>query len=89
MDFLYERQYLEEGDIVVVDCDHQCNIMVMNDHNFQSYRSGRRWDGYGGFYKMLPARIAVPSAGYWNIVLDLGGGSAHIRYGFSYIKRNG
>ena len=51
MDFLHERQYLEEGDIVVVDCDHQCNIMVMNDHNFQSYRSGRRWDGYGGFYK--------------------------------------
>jgi hypothetical protein len=89
MDFFYDRQYLEEGDIVVVDCDHQCNVEVMDDHNFQAYRSLRGHTYYGGFYRSLPARIVVPYSGHWNVTLDLGGGSANIRYGFSYIKRNG
>jgi hypothetical protein len=87
-DFIQAREYLEEGDIVVVNCDHQCNVLVMDDHNFDSYRRGGRATYYGGFYQRLPARIAVPSTGYWNVVLDLGGGRANIRYGFSYIKRN-
>lgn len=61
----------------------------MDDRAFQSYRSGRQYTYYGGFYKMLPAKIPVPSSGFWNVVLDLGGGEATIRYGFSYIRLNG
>lgn len=89
MDFFHDRQYLDEGDIVVVNCDYQCNVKVMDDLNFQAYRNGQRHTYYGGFYRMLPARIPVPSNGNWNVTLDLGGGSANIRYGFSYIRRNG
>jgi Domain of unknown function (DUF1883) len=88
-DFFYDRQYLEAGDIVIVNCDHQCNVMVMTDQDFDRYKRGDRFNYHGGHYKSLPARIPVPSTGWWNAVLDLGGGSANIRYGFSYIKRNG
>jgi hypothetical protein len=36
---------------------------------------------------MLPARIAVPSSGFWNVTIDLGEGRANIRYNIEYLKR--
>jgi hypothetical protein len=86
-DFIHSREYLHAGDVVVVECNHQCNVRVMDDSNFSSFRSGRGHHAHGGFYKMLPARIAVPSDGYWNTTIDLGGGRANIRYNIGYIKR--
>lgn len=86
-DFIHSREYLHEGDIVVVNCDHQCNVRVMDDSNFSSFQRGGRHNFYGGFYKMLPARIAVPNDGYWNTTIDLGGGRASILYNIGYIKR--
>jgi len=59
----------------------------MDDSNFNSYRHGGRRTYYGGFYRMLPARIAVPSDGYWNVTVDLGGSRANIRYNIEYLKR--
>ena len=85
-DFIHAREYLEDGDVVIVDCDHQCNVMVMDDSNFSSYRSGRQFTYHGGHYKMLPARIAVPHSGNWNTVIDLGGGRANIRYNIRYLR---
>lgn len=85
MSFLHKRMHLNKGDIVVVDCSHQCNVMILNDGNFCNYRKGKRFECHGGFYKMLPARIAVPHSGDWNVVLDLGGGSASVRHSISVI----
>lgn len=86
-DFIHSREYLKKDDIIVVDCDHQCNVRVMDDSDFSSFRSGGRHNYYGGFYQRLPARIAVPHDGYWNTTIDLGGGRANIRYNIGYIKR--
>ena len=86
-DFIRSREYLKEGDIIVVDCDHECNVRVMDDSDFSSFRSSGRHSYYGGFYQRLPARIAVPHDGYWNTTIDLGGGRANIRYNIDYIKR--
>lgn len=87
-DFIHAREFLHSGDIVIVNCSHQCNVRVMDDSNFSSYRHGGRHDYYGGFYRNLPARIAVPHDGYWNTTIDLGGGQANIRYSINYLKRN-
>jgi hypothetical protein len=87
MSHIHAREYLDSGDIVVVNCDHQCNVLVMNDSNYHSYRSGQRFEYHGGHYKMLPARISVPHADHWNTVIDLGGGRASIRYNIGYLKR--
>jgi hypothetical protein len=86
MSFLHKREYLDEGDIVVVDCSHRCNVRAMSDSDFQSYRRGGRHQYFGGHYERFPARIAAPSSGYWNITLDLGGGNASIRHSVNILK---
>ena len=86
MNFLHKREYLEAGDIVVVDCSHQCNVMLTDDTNFAAYKAGRSFKYHGGHYKCLPARIAAPSTGYWNITLDLAGGGATIKHSITIVK---
>ena len=84
--FAYERQRLSQGDLVVVECSHQCNVRLVDDFNFEQYRSGREHRYYGGFYRMFPVRLVVPRDGYWNIVIDLGGNRATAKYKVNYIK---
>ncbi len=87
MDFIHSRENLNHGDIVVVKCSHQCNIMLLDDSNFSNYQSGGQFHYHGGFFKMFPAKIAVPSSGWWNIVIDLAGGTANIQYSINVLKR--
>ena len=87
MDFIHSREHLQQGDFVVVDSSHQCNIVLTTDSEFANYKSGRSFRHYGGHYKMFPARIPVPHTDNWNVTLDLGGGSANIRYSISYVKQ--
>lgn len=87
MQFIHRREHLDAGDVVVVDCSHQCNVRVMDDTQFRSFRSGGRHTYHGGFYQMLPARITVPHSGMWNVTIDLGGGRANIRYNIQFVKR--
>jgi hypothetical protein len=86
MTFLHKREYLSAGDVVVVDCDHQCNVMLLEDHEFRAYRSGQSHRYRGGFYQRFPARITVPYAGWWNVTLDLGGRSARVRHSFGVVR---
>ncbi|WP_145181809.1 DUF1883 domain-containing protein [Pseudomonas sp. URMO17WK12:I11] len=88
MHFLHKREHLNEGDVVEVDCSHQCNVRLTTDTQFSNFKNGRQHQYYGGFYKQLPARVAAPHSGYWNITIDLGGGSAQIRHSIT-IHRNG
>lgn len=87
MDFLHDRKYLDDGDVVIVNCNHQCNVLVMSDQDLHNYRSSDNYYYYGGHYRQLPARIRVPSTGWWNTVLDLGGGEATIRHSIRYITK--
>jgi hypothetical protein len=84
--FIHDRQHLKAGDIVIVTCSHRCNVMLLDDYNFRSYRARGRFSYHGGHYTHFPARITAPQTGDWNIVLDLGGGTANIRYSFNFIK---
>lgn len=86
-DFIHAREHLDEGDVVVVECDHQCNVLVLDDHNFNLYRRGAAYHYYGGFFARLPARVGVPRSDHWNTVIDLGGGRANIRYNIGYVRR--
>lgn len=86
MTFIHSREYLQEGDVVVVQCSHQSNVMLTTDSNFQQYRSRGRFHYYGGNFNRFPARITVPSSGYWNVTIDLGGGVANIRYSINVSK---
>jgi hypothetical protein len=87
MQFGHARDYLSAGDTVVVTCDHQCNVRVMNDPDFSSFRSGGRHSYHGGFFTHSPIRIGVPSSGYWNVAVDTAGRAA-FRYNIGFIKTN-
>lgn len=87
-DFIHAREYLDANDVVIVNCDYQCNVLVMDDANFNNYRRGGRFQYYGGHYKRLPARISVPHSDHWNTVIDLGGGRATIRYNIEYLRHS-
>ena len=86
MQFVHWREHLNAGDVVVVNCSHRCNVRLMSDGDFESYRRGGAHQYHGGHYERLPARIAAPTSGYWNITLDLGGGSASIRHSLNILR---
>ena len=83
MDFLHKREYLDTNQYVKVDCDTQCNVHLTDDNNFAAFQRGDSHRYYGGFFRQLPAVLVPPHAGYWNIVLDLGGDEADIKYSFT------
>jgi hypothetical protein len=85
MQFIHAREYLMQGQSIRVDCDTQCNVMLTDDSNFNNYRSGHGFRYYGGFYDRFPAVIAPPHPGHWNVTIDVGGGSANIRYSITVV----
>ncbi|WP_330213577.1 DUF1883 domain-containing protein [Pseudomonas sp. Z18(2022)] len=85
MDFLHRREHLSQGDIVEVECSHQCNVLLTSDANFARYKDGVGYSYYGGFFEMLPARVVVPSTGYWNITIDIAGRRANIEHSIRII----
>ena len=50
-DHLHKRLSLNAGDVVEVASDTQCNVMLMSDSEYSSYKSGRGFRGVGGFYQ--------------------------------------
>jgi hypothetical protein len=84
--FAHERQWLNQGDMVIVECDQKCNIRIADDQNFEKFRGGQEHRYYGGFYRILPARIVIPKSGYWNVIIDLGGRRATAKYRIRYEK---
>lgn len=84
-DFIHAREHLDAGATVRVDCDHQCNVLVMDDANFAAYRRGGQYRYHGGFFERLPALVGVPHSGFWNTVIDLAGGRANIGYNIQYV----
>jgi len=86
MNFIHSREHLSRGDVVVVDCSHQSNVLLTDDANFRGYKAGRGYEYHGGHFKQFPAEIVVPSTGYWNVTIDLGGGQANIKYSINVLK---
>lgn len=87
MDFIHTDEYLNRGDVVVVDCDTQCNVMLTDDINFSRFRRGDSCDYRGGFYDRFPVRIAAPQSGRWHITIDVGEGySANIHYSINVVR---
>lgn len=70
MKFIHQREHLNEDDVVVIQCSQTCNIRLMSDANFRSFKSGGRHTYHGGAFDAFPAKITVPSTGFWNITID-------------------
>ncbi|MCH2341869.1 MAG: DUF1883 domain-containing protein, partial [Pseudomonas sp.] len=62
MKFIHQREHLNEDDFVIIECSQPCNIRLMNDKNFRSFKNGGRhayhggaFDKFGVFQKQLQA----------------------------------
>lgn len=67
--------YQSGGEIVTVTLDGvESDVMLMTDSNLSSFASGRQASYHGGHAKTSPVRLAVPSAGPWNVVVVPGAG---------------
>ena len=86
-DYLHQRLFLQDGDVVEVDSDVQANVILMDDSDYANYKQRRSHQYYGGFFTHFPARLTPPHSGYWNVVLDLGGGEASVRHSMRVIGR--
>ena len=84
---LHKREFLKDGDVVEVASDTQANVFLLDDTNYSNYRTGQSYRYHGGFFTHFPARLSPPHSGYWNVVLDLGGGQATIRHSIRVISR--
>ncbi len=69
----YDLGHQEAGRMVVVDLSGEANVRLMDDHNLNEYRRGRRHRYYGGHVTASPCHIPIPSAGRWHLVIDTGG----------------
>jgi hypothetical protein len=70
MKFIHQREQLNADDVVIIEASQSCNIRLMNDANFRSFKNGGRHTYHGGAFESFPAKIPVPSSGFWNITID-------------------
>lgn len=85
MRFIHQRRHLNKGEVVQLDCDTQCNFMLLTDGDYDAYQKVRRFSYCGGTFKHFPARIPVPESGHWNIIIDLAGAKGEILYNITII----
>ena len=85
MRFIHQRRYLEKDEVVQVDCDTQCNLMLLSDADYRAYQQLRRFKYIGGTFRHFPARVTVPASGEWNIIIDLAGAKKEIQYNITII----
>ncbi|MGA7495923.1 MAG: DUF1883 domain-containing protein [Isosphaeraceae bacterium] len=86
MNFLHAESHLDAGDLAVIELDSQANVMLMDDINFSSCRSGRSFRYHGGLAKRSPVHLAAPHTGHWNVVVDLGGYAGSVQAGVSFLR---
>ena len=85
MRFIHQRRPLNKGDIVQLDCDTQCNFMILTDGDYAAYQNVRPFSYCGGTFKRFPARIIVPETDNWNIIVDLAGAKEEIQYNITVV----
>lgn len=73
MRFIHYEFNLSSGDAVEVRLDKQANVRLLDEPNFQRYRSGQPYTFYGSLATVSPFMLWAPHAGYWHLVIDLGG----------------
>jgi len=79
MDYLHYEFQAGPGQVVEVSLDHQANVLLLDDTNYQNYRRGDAFRYHGGWVRKSPYRLSPPRFGRWHVVIDLGGAGGSIR----------
>jgi hypothetical protein len=73
MRYLRSTFYAKKGQAVKVNFDQPSKIMLMSDRDFKKYRDNSGTITYwGGYHTESPVTFAIPSAGTWHVIVELG-----------------
>lgn len=71
---VYDLGWLEKGKVVEVTLSAQANVKLMSALDYSYYQKGQRHSYYGGWVKVSPYRIEIPTSfQHWYVTVDLGG----------------
>ena len=63
MDFIYLRDHIGKGQVAVIDCTMQSNVMLTDDGNFSKFKNGSDYRYFGGLFTHFPTYVFPPSSG--------------------------
>jgi Domain of unknown function (DUF1883) len=76
----YDLGHCAAGSLVEVTPAQTSNVWLMDAHNFELYRRGRRGRAIGGTVAVdTTVQLQVQTDDRWMVVVDLGGGRGRIR----------
>ena len=70
VEFDLRRQ--RKGTTVEVTLSAQAYVRLMDSQNYALYKTGKKYEFYGGLVKVTPHRLAIPYDGIWHIAVDTG-----------------
>lgn len=76
-----------QGDVAEVTLDRAANVLLMDASSYADYQRGGKYPHYGGYATKSPVRLAVPRAGLWHVVVDLGGDAGQVRAAARLVSR--
>lgn len=85
MNYIHREVNLSPGDCVSVTLDKQANVRLLDESNYRNYRSGRRFNFYGGLATKSPFTVYAPNSGRWHVVVDLMGYTGTVRASINVI----
>lgn len=85
----YDLEFQEQGNIVEVSLrGTECNVMLLDDINFNNYKNRRNCTYYGGHVIETPINLSIPYTGRWNVVIDLGGYPGQVESSVRVLRKN-
>ena len=73
MQYLHYSLDLGPHDVVQVELESSAYIRLVDNENYEAYRTGGNYRYYGGLAEKTPANIKPPYNGHWHLCVDLGG----------------
>ncbi len=57
---------------VEVHLKHSSDVFLLDSSNYSKFKSGQRFEYFGGHYTSTPVKISVRGAGRWYLIVNNG-----------------
>lgn len=70
----YDLRNCQRGQVIEVTLSgNAANVLLLDNNNFQNYKSGRQYEYFGGNMTQSISKLPIPRNAHWHVVIDLGG----------------
>jgi hypothetical protein len=75
---LYGPVSVGMNQVIKVSLDTRCNVLVLDNYNYDRYKNGLSYKYFGGYATKSPVILKPPTGRYY-VVIDNGGDSYKLR----------